>query len=371
MEKWLGESVPKLGFGMMRLPMAAENQLDIPQIEQMVDLFLENGFTYFDTAYGYLNEQSEPTVGRALVGRHPRDRFLLATKLPIWHLKAPGDPERIFNIQLERTQAGYFDYYLLHSISGDRRETLDTFGAWDFLKRIKAEGLARHIGFSFHDKADVLDAFLTDHPEVEFVQLQINYADWEDENVQSRQCYEVARRHGKSVVIMEPVKGGALAGLTDEARAVLEAARPGKSPASWAMRYAASLEGVVTVLSGMSTLAQMEDNIATLRHFEPLTAKDREAIEKVREILLKTPTTPCTDCKYCTENCPKDIPIPNIIRVDNRRRVYNVVDKGSYAFNTRGHGRASDCIACGVCESRCPQHIQIIQLLKDCAAVYE
>lgn len=373
MEKWLGQDVPKLGFGMMRLPAQKDGAIDLPQVRDMVDAFMGAGFTYFDTAYGYHNEQSEPTVRKALVERYPREQYLLATKLPLWHIKTAADMPRLFATQIERTAAGYFDYYLLHALNASYLKMMDETDTWGFIRRLRDEGKVRHIGFSFHDSADVLEDVLTKHPEMEFVQLQINYADWDSGAVQSRACYETARRHGKSVVIMEPVKGGALAAMGPDARAVLLKARPDASIASWAMRYAASLDGVITVLSGMSDMEQMRDNIHTLANFEPLTGDDRAALDNVRDILSSIQTIPCTNCKYCIEagNCPQGIPIPEIIATDNNRRVFDRVDKGSYAFATRGKGVASDCIRCGACEGRCPQHLPIMQLMEDAAAVYE
>lgn len=372
MDAWVGQHVPKLGFGMMRLPMVSgTSDVDMAQIMKMVDAFLAGGFTYVDTAFGYMQGKSEEITREALVDRYPRDAFLLATKLPPWELKAKEDMERVFSTQLRRTNAGYFDYYLLHAMGRGNLQTVNELDAWGFLRQKKAEGLVRHIGFSFHDNAQTLDEILSAHPEIEFVQLQLNYVDWEDDKVQARLCYETARKHGKSVVIMEPVKGGALATLNPEARAALEAAKPGQSPASWAMRYAASLEGVITVLSGMSTLAQMEENIQTLTGFTSITDTERETIAKVNAILAATETTPCTDCKYCTEKCPQNIPIPEIIRTNNGYKLYGHADKGHYGFVTRGKGKASDCIACGVCEGRCPQHIEIIDVLKECAARFE
>lgn len=373
MENWLGQNVPKLGFGMMRMPMQQDGVIDLEQVKDMVDAFLGAGFTYFDTAYGYHDEKSEPTVRRALVERYPREQYLLATKLPLWHIKTAEDMPRLFETQMERTGAGYFDFYLLHALNASYLKMLDEVDAWGFIRRLRDEGKVRHIGFSFHDSAAVLEDVLTKHPEVEFVQLQINYADWDSEDVQSRECYETARRHGKSVVIMEPVKGGALAAMGPEARAVMHKARPDASIASWAMRYAASLEGIVTVLSGMSSMEQMRDNIRTLQSVEPLTEADRLVLDTVRDILASVSTTPCTGCKYCVEagNCPSNIPIPAIIASDNDRRMYARVDKGHYAFVTRGKGKASDCIACGACEGRCPQHLPIISLMKEAADVFE
>lgn len=373
MEKWLGADIPKLGLGMMRLPLTGEGTIDLEQVKRMVDLFLKAGFTYVDTAYGYHNEQSEGAVRQALVARYPRDAYLLATKLPLWHIKQKEDMQRLFDTQIERTGVSYFDFYMLHAYNASYRAKLDEVDAWGFMRGLKADGKARHIGLSFHDSADVLDEVLTAHPELEFVQLQINYADWDDPKVQSRLCYEVARKHGKSVVLMEPVKGGALAAMPEAARALFAAARPDASVASWAMRFGGSLDGLITVLSGMSSVQQMEDNIRTMQRFEPLTDADRGVIDQVRQVLAAMPTTPCTDCKYCTESggCPQDIPIPGIIANDNRRRIYDTVDFGQYAMLTRGHGKASDCIQCGACEGRCPQHLPIIELMASCAGIFE
>ena len=372
MNTWLGKDVPKLGMGMMRLPlMEGASEVDIPQVEKMIDAFIANGFTYIDTAYGYLQGKSEEITGRTVVDRYPRSSFLLATKLPPWELKQKEDMQRVFDTQLARTHAEYFDYYLIHSISSKSLEQINEMDVWGFMRKLKEEGRVRHIGFSFHDSAEVLDTILTEHPEMEFVQLQINYADWEDPKVQSRLCYEVARKHHKSVVVMEPVKGGMLAGLTQQSREVLETIRPNASSASWAMRYAASLDGIITVLSGMSSLSQMADNIATFANFEPITEADRQALAQVQRILKATPTIPCTNCKYCTEKCPQDIPIPNILSASNRHKVYGFIDKGGYVNITQDKGKASDCIACGVCEGRCPQHIKIIDELKACADIFE
>lgn len=373
MQQYLGQDVPKLGFGLMRLPTLPDGAVDLKQVERMTDAFMQAGFTYFDTAYGYHDGKSEEIVRRAVVERYAREKYLLATKLPLWLVAQAGDPQRLFATQLERTGVAYFDYYMLHAYNASYAEKLDALDVWGFLRGLKADGRARHIGLSFHDSAQVLDALLSEHPEVEFVQLQINYADWDDENVQSRLCYETARRHGKAVIVMEPVKGGSLAAMGPEVRAVMEQAKPGASPASWAMRYAASLQGVITVLSGMSDLAQMQDNIATLRDFTPLSPADRDVIARVQQALAQIPTIPCTDCKYCVENggCPQDIPIPGILRLDNVRLRFDRVDRGQYAMVTKAHGKASDCIQCGACEGRCPQRLEIISLLRACAETFE
>ncbi len=367
-ERYLGESIPKLGFGCMRLPMK-DGAIDMPQFKKMVDAFMEQGFRYFDTAYGYLDGKSEGAVKEAVVDRYPRDQFFLATKMPLWTINETADYEVRFAEQLSRTGAGYFDFYLLHNLSGDQIEKTETLGGFDFLKSLKEKGLARHIGFSYHDTAARLDELLTKHPEVEFVQLQINYADWESESVQSRLCYETVRKHGKSVVIMEPVKGGSLALMSEKVQGIFKGADPDASVASWAIRFAASLDGVITVLSGMSNEEQMADNLSTVKNFKPLTEDERKIIAQVTEILDNTPTVPCTDCKYCTENCPQGIKIPAYISAYNNYKIFANKDgfKGRLEMIKKESGDLSDCLACGVCEGRCPQHIGIIDLLKEIA----
>lgn len=368
---YLGEKIPKLGFGLMRLPMK-DDQIDIEQVKQMVDEFMAKGFTYFDTAFGYINGRSEIAAREAIVERYPRESYQLATKFPIWEVKGPEDPQRIIDTQLERTRAGYFDFYLIHAISGDRLETYDKFGIWDFVKDLKAKGIAKHIGFSFHDKASVLEEILTKHPETEFVQLQINYADWESDDVEARKCHEVCMKHNIPVIIMEPIKGGMLAGMPDEARNLMQEKRPDNSIASWAMRYCASLDGVITVLSGMSALDQMTDNLSYMTDFEPMTDEDYAVIGEVNKILARIPRIPCTSCQYCTEQCPQNINIPGIFDVVNNYRTYGDAPSlhNSYGFATNNRGKASDCISCGVCESRCPQHIEIIEELRKAAEIY-
>ncbi len=370
---YLGESIPKLGFGLMRLPMCGE-EVDIEQVKAMVDLFLARGFTYFDTAWGYLNGKSELAARDALVSRYPRESFQLATKLPAWAgPKTAEEAQAMFYTSLERTGAGYFDFYLLHNLGDMLTASFDEFGIWDFVKARKAEGLVKHYGFSFHDKADVLDALLTEHPDVEFVQLQINYADWENPVVESRKCYETARRHGKPIVIMEPIRGGMLAALPDSAAEVFRRNAPGTAPSAWALRFAASLEGVVTVLSGMSTLEQMEENTALMSDFAPLTAREREIVEEARTALMQIPIVPCTDCRYCRKDCPQHIAIPGVFRAVNLWKLYGNLPgaKGKYGWETRDGGVANKCIACGQCERVCPQHIAIIEELKNAVSLLE
>lgn len=369
------DDIPKLGFGLMRLPMIGED-VDIEQTKEMVDTFMEAGFTYFDTAFGYIDGKSEEAAKTALVDRYPRDQFLLATKLPAWAgAKTEEEAKEMFNISLRRTGAGYFDFYLLHNLGEHRTEPFDRFKIWDFLAEKKKQGLIRNLGFSFHDKAKQLDEILTAHPEMDFVQLQINYADWEDPGIESRACYEVARKHGKEIIIMEPVKGGNLAALPESMSNIFKEVNPKASVSSWAIRYAASLDGVITVLSGMSDMEQMRDNILSMKDFQPLTEEERRTIERVRKALGEVSTVPCTTCEYCMKGCPKNIAIFGTFQAVNMWKLYNNLSgaKASYAWTTggSGKGKASDCIECKKCEQVCPQHIHICEELKKAAAILE
>lgn len=373
MNEYLGKDIPKLGFGLMRLPQCGA-EIDIEQTKAMVDLFLNAGFNYFDTAYGYGAGASERAIKTALVDRYPRERFYLATKLPAFMAKSRAEAEQMLETSLARTGAGYFDFYLLHNLGAGRTQFYEDYGMWDFVLRKKEEGVLRHIGFSIHDGAEALDRVLTAHPEAEFVQLQINYADWDDPGVQARECYAVARAHGKPIIIMEPVKGGTLSTLPPEAAAPLLDARPDASLSSWALRYAASLEGLVTVLSGMSDLAQMRDNLATMTQFQPLTDAERAALERTRAILAAADTVPCTACNYCTAGCPQHIGIPEALEALNLYRTYHSAARAKDSFAwplSQGKHRASECIACGACEAVCPQRIPIIEELKAAAAVVD
>lgn len=365
----------KLGFGMMRLPLPdpkVQGQVDLDQVCRMVDLFLERGFTYFDTAYMYHDYQSERVVRKALVERHPRDSFTLATKLPTMQLKEAADQERIFREQLEKCGVEYFDYYLLHNLGKDHYAIAQRLNSFEFIQQKKEAGLVRKIGFSYHDNAELLDEILTAHPEVDFIQLQLNYLDWESENVQSRKCYEVAVKHGKPVVVMEPVKGGNLVDLPEEAVKLFQSAHPDWSVPSWAIRFAASLENVMVVLSGMSSLAQVEDNTGYMGDFHPLTAQERQVVDQVTDILNKETAIPCTACRYCVEGCPQHIAIPDYFALYNaKRRTGGITQLVYYTNLTRENGKASDCVECGQCEGACPQHISIIQWLKEVAKTYE
>ena len=373
MERYFGENIPKLGFGLMRLPKGESGKIDLEQTKKMVDLFMEAGQTYFDTAYTYDNGDSELTAKAALVERYPRDAFTLATKINA--NKEGCDEQSVkqqFYTSLERTGAGYFDYYLLHAIQSGSYKTYEQHRLWDFVKEQKAKGLIRHWGFSFHAGPDLLHELLTAHPDAEFVQLQINYADWENPNVLSRANYEVARKHGKSVVIMEPVKGGMLAAPPETVREIFQKADPKASMASWAVRYAASLDGILTVLSGMSSVEQMQDNLSYMKDFRPLSQDEQITVKKAQEALNAVESIPCTACHYCTAGCPKRIPIPEIFAARNKQLIWERIEKGKadYEQAVKNAGTASDCIACGQCERVCPQQIPVIERLKECAEAF-
>ncbi len=363
---YLGENIKKLGFGLMRLP-KKDGAIDIEQVKAMTDRFLAAGFTYFDTAWAYPG--SEEAIRKALVERYPRDKFLLATKNAAWiECKTRRDAIAQFELSLERTGAGYFDFYLLHNLGSGRTKFFEDFDMWSFVQEKKAEGKIKHIGFSLHGTPEELDAILNAHPEAEFVQLQINYADWENPAVQSRACYETALRHGKPVIIMEPVKGGMLASPPQTVRDTLKAADPLSSEASWAIRFAAGLPGVITVLSGMSDMEQMEDNISSLEGFTRLTDGQAAVIEKAREALAKIPLIPCTVCNYCAKVCPENIGISGSFTAMNYFTLYGnkeaAKNQENFLVDMHGKRRASECIRCGKCEMACPQGIPIRAELK-------
>ena len=372
---------PKLGFGLMRLPAVPgdPDAIDIEQTKKMVDLFMEAGLTYFDTAFVYGKDgASEKAAKEALVDRYPRDSFTLATKL---NANAPfmasneEECKRQFRISLERTGAGYFDFYLLHALQVNNYKKYDEYGLWDYVKGLKEEELIKHYGFSFHATPELLDKLLTEHPDVDFVQLQINYADWENPSVTSRANYEVARKHGVPIVVMEPVKGGTLANPPMSVQKILREANPDASLPSWAIRYVASLPGILTVLSGMSNIEQMQDNLSYMKPsaFKPLSEEEQKVIGKAQQALAAIPSIPCTGCSYCEPGCPMNIPIPDIFAARNKQLIFGMMESGQaqYDRNTVGRGKASECIACGQCEGACPQRINIIERLQDCAAVFE
>ena len=361
----------KLGFGLMRLPRLSDGKIDVEQVKTMVDMFIEAGGTYFDTAYVY--EGSEEATREALVKRHPRESYTLATKLNARVASNAEEAKAQFYTSLERTGAGYFDYYLLHALSGGNYKRYDEFGAWDFAKELKAEGKIKHLGFSFHGTPELLDELLDNHPEVEFVQLQINYADWNEPRVQSRRCWEVARKHGRPVTIMEPVKGGLLADPPAYVKDILTKADPSLSPAGWAIRFAASLDGILAVLSGMSNIAQVQDNLSFMKDFKPLDEKEQAVIKSAQAAMDAVPSIPCTGCRYCVEGCPMKIGIPEIFRAMNGNLIFGRLEeaKRNYARITQNGGKASECLQCGQCEAACPQHLPIIEHLKQCASALE
>ncbi|MBE6109937.1 MAG: 4Fe-4S dicluster domain-containing protein [Erysipelotrichaceae bacterium] len=370
MSVYTGKEKLKLGFGLMRLPRLEDGSIDVPQVSEMVDLFMEAGGTYFDTAFAY--QGSEEAIRKALVERYPRDSYTLASKLII----QPGSTISVEEAKqetmtsLERSGAGYFDYYLVHAIQRGNWQKYEEYGIWDYVKELKEKGLIKHYGFSFHADPELLVELLERHPDAEFVQLQINYADWENPGVASRRNWEICKQYGKPVTVMEPVKGGILADPIDTVKEILKAADPDASYASWALRFVASKDNMLAVLSGMSSLEQMKDNLSFMKDFKPLTEEEEKVIAKAQEALDNDKSIPCTACHYCTKGCPMNIPIPEIFNVENRKKgspEFRV--KREYTIVTADKGKASDCIQCGQCEAACPQHLPIISLLEQCRSM--
>ncbi|MBR2474707.1 MAG: aldo/keto reductase [Clostridia bacterium] len=367
----------KLGFGLMRLPCKDGNisKIDHQRVNGLIDRFMADGFNYFDTAACYHNEKSEEAFRICVSERYPRESYWLTDKLSLFMLKKADEIPSFFERQLETLGVDYVDLYLLHSMRKSSFEQAEEWGAIDFMQKEKAKGRIKHIGFSFHDTAEVLDSILTRHPEMEYVQLQINYLDWEDEKVQSRKCYEVAFKHGKKVLIMEPVKGGALANIPTDAAKLLSALDEKMSVASWAIRFAASLPNVETVLSGMSNEEQLNDNLSYMKDFIPLTQNEHNSALKAAEIIRKTIAVPCTNCQYCVEGCPQQIDIPKLFTIFNNYMRFNGMNKQDYVIRyaqaVKDKGEASDCIGCANCEDRCPQKITIRHFLSQIAKEFE
>ncbi len=369
----------KLGFGLMRLPLTDpkdDSSIDIERTKEMVDAFIGNGFTYFDTAWMYCSFRSESATKEFLVDRYDRDKFTLATKLHAGFINTKEDRDKIFTEQMKKTGVSYFDYYLLHAIGGDFYEKYTKLDCFNWLIQKKEQGLVRQIGFSFHDNAEHLDKVLSEHPEMDFVQLQINYLDWESEGVQSRKCYEVAEKHGKKVIVMEPVKGGTLAKVPSSAERMFKNQDSNMSVSSWAIRFAASLPNVFMVLSGMSNMEQLNDNMSYMKNFTPLSQDEKALVMRAADIINSNISIPCTTCSYCTDGCPKNIPIPKYFSLYNADKQEckekGWTPQGEYYDNlTISYGKASDCISCRKCEKVCPQHLPISDLLCDVAKYFE
>ena len=361
------------GFGCMRLPMK-DGKVDYDEFSRMADAFIAAGLNYFDTAHGYINGQSETAIRDCVVKRHDRAEFLLTDKLTDPYFRKQEDIRPFFESQLEACGVDYFDFYLMHAQDRNNYPKYQRCKAYETVMELKKEGKIRHFGISFHDKADVLDRILTEHPEIELVQIQFNYVDYEDASVESRKVYEVCEKHGKPVSVMEPVKGGSLTNLPEKADQILRALNGG-SNASYALRFAASFPNMAVVLSGMSDMAQMEDNLSAMADFRPLDETEREAIRQVCGIFRSLNLIPCTGCRYCVDenHCPKSILIPDIFSAMNAREAFHSWNSGMYyGVATRGgHGKASECIRCGRCEKVCPQHLPIRELLKKTAAAFE
>lgn len=358
------------GFGCMRLPMQ-DGEVDYPQFCEMIDRFMEAGFTYYDTAHGYIDGKSEIAIRECLVKRYPRESFVLTDKLTHPYFEKAEDIRPFFESQLKACGVEYFDYYLIHSVTSGNYEKYQSCRAFEIVQELKAEGKVKHIGMSFHDSPEFLEKVLLDHPELDVVQIQFNYVDYDDPRVESWGCYQVCEKYHKPVIVMEPVKGGLLIDLPDEGKAVLDALQGG-SYASYAIRYAASFSQVFMVLSGMSTTEQVEDNISYMKDFVPLSEAEFAAVAQVRGILKDQENIACTACRYCVEGCPKQIPIPSLFSCYNTQKRYRGWDgKGNYRWRTENRGKASECIGCGKCERICPQHLPIRELMKEVAGVFE
>lgn len=368
--KFFDEVKKNFGFGFMRLPMTG-GEVDYEETCNMVDTFLTNGFNYFDTAHGYLEGKSEIALRECLVKRYSREEYILVNKLSVDFFHKEEDILSLFEKQLEACGVDYFDFYLMHAQNTEFFKKYKKCRAYETAFELKKAGKVKHVGLSFHDKADVLDQILTEYPEIEAVQIQFNYVDYEDAGIEGRKCYEVCVKHGKPVIVMEPVKGGNLINLPEKAQQIFDELEGG-SNASYAIRFAAGFDNIMMVLSGMSNMEQMEDNISYMKEFQPLSEKEQEAVQKVCKVFKELDLIPCTACQYCVEGCPKKIPIPALFADMNGRKVYNGGNSGwYYEVHTKEAGKASDCIKCGKCEKACPQHLRIRELLEKVAEEFE
>lgn len=366
-----------LGFGLMRLPYQDNKEwgnVDLEKTQQMIDFFIQNNFSYFDTAWVYHGGNSEKILGKLVASRYPREKFQVATKMPLWDVNSPDKLDEIFNKQLENCNVSYFDVYLIHAVNKDIYQKSEELNVFDFILQKKKEGKIKNIGFSFHDNAELLDKILSNHPEIDVVQLQINYIDWESDDVQARKCYEIAAiKHQKKIIVMEPLKGGNLANLTLEVQNVLKQENPNASIASWAIRYAASLDKVFMVLSGMSNMEQIEDNVSFMNEFVPLNTNEKSIINKITDTIKKLTLVPCTGCNYCVDGCPKKINIPQYFKLYNDQNRYGLVGGLTWNYNEtkKNGGSPSDCIKCNKCENHCPQKINITEQLLNVTKVFE
>ena len=360
----------KFGFGCMRLPKKGE-EIDYDEFNRMIDAFIENGFNYFDTAHGYHKGKSETALHDCLVKRYPRDKYILTDKLTDFCFKTEADVRPFFESQLKICGVDYFDFYLMHAQSQKNYDFFKSCRAYEQAFELKKEGKIRHVGISFHDKAELLDRILTEYPQIEAVQIQLNYLDYDDPAVQSKKCLEVCNKHNKPVIVMEPVKGGNLVNLPEEAKKYFEELGSA-SAASYAIRFAAGQKGVFMVLSGMSDMAQVNDNISYMKEFKPLNDREMHAVDKTCEAIKRMNFIACTACRYCTEGCPKKISIPDLFACLNTKRIYHDWNADYYyEVHTKAGGRASDCIACGKCEKACPQNLPVRELLKDVAKEFK